>query len=96
MIRHHVLMVLNDDAKDMAQPIVDALLEWAPSCAEIQTYSVGVDIGITPGAADVAVVGEFNSIDEYKAYSTNEGHVKIIQELILPNVTSLQRCQTEF
>ncbi|MDG1409842.1 MAG: Dabb family protein [Acidimicrobiales bacterium] len=96
MIRHHVLMVLNDDAKDMAQPIVDALLEWAPSCAQIQKYSVGVDIGITPGAPDVAVVGEFGSVDDYKAYATNEGHVKIIQELILPNVASLQRCQTEF
>jgi len=89
-------MVLNDDAKDMAQPIVDALLEWAPSCVQIQKYSVGVDIGITPGAPDVAVVGEFDSVDEYKAYATNEGHVKIIQELILPNVASLQRCQTEF
>lgn len=89
-------MVLNDDNKDMAQPIVDALLEWAPSCAEIQSYSVGVDIGLSPGGPDVAVVGEFNSVDDYKAYSANGGHQKIIQELILPNTASLQRCQTEF
>ena len=89
-------MVLNDDAKDMAQPIVDALLEWAPSCAEVQGYTVGVDIGLMPGGPDVAVVGEFNSVDDYKAYASNEGHQKIIQELILPNVALLQRCQTEF
>lgn len=89
-------MVLNDDAKDKGQEIVDALLEWAPSCPEIQSYAVGVDAGLAPETADVAVVGEFGSVEDYKAYATNEGHVKIIQELILPNTASLQRCQTEF
>ncbi len=96
MIRHHVIMVLNDDAKDMAQPIVDALLEWAPSCPEIRDYTVGIDLNLADNTGDVAVVGEFDSVEDYKAYATNEGHVKIITEMIAPNAASLMRVQTEF
>jgi len=96
MIRHHVLIVLNDDAKHVADEIVAALSAYAPTCPQIRSYLVGRDAGITDGAADVAVVAEFDDIDGYQAYATDDAHVAIIQRLIAPNARQLLRCQTSF
>jgi len=95
MIRHHVLMTLNDDAKDSADTIVAELEAFVPKCPEIRSYAVGRDIGITPGAADVAVVAEFDSIDDYKAYSSHPEHQRISAEFIRPNLASMVRLQSE-
>jgi hypothetical protein len=95
MIRHHALMTLNDDAKAAAATIVAELEAFVPMCPEIRSYHVGVDAGITPGGADVAVVAEFDSVDDYKAYSAHPEHQRIITEHIAPNVASLVRSQTE-
>jgi len=95
MIRHHVLITLNDDAKDAAATIVAELEAFVPLCPEIRSYQVGVDAGITPGAADVVVVAEFDSIDDYKAYSAHPEHQRISAEHIAPYLASLVRLQTE-
>ncbi len=96
MIRHHVLMTLNDDAKNAATTIVAELEQFVPTCGVIRSYHVGRDIGLTPGAADVAVVAEFDSVDDYKTYSADEEHQRIIRDHIAPYAASLVRVQTEF
>ncbi len=88
-------MTLKDDAKDAADTIVAELRAFVPTCAEIRSYQVGRDMGLAPGTADVAVVAEFDSVDDYKAYSAHPEHQRIIQEHIAPNVVSLVRVQTE-
>ncbi len=95
MIRHHVLMTLNDDAKDAADTIVAELRAFVPTCPEIRSYQVGRDMGLTPGAADVSVVAEFDSVDDYRAYSAHPEHQRIISEHIAPNAASLVRMQTD-
>ena len=102
MIRHHVLITLNDDPAspgtkaDIADRIVAELTAYAPTCPTIRDYKVGRDIGLAEGTADVAVVAEFDDVDGYQFYAADEGHVKIIQELIRPNAAGLVRAQTEF
>lgn len=96
MIRHHVLITLNDDAKDVADQIVAELAAYAPTCATVRDYKVGRDIGLAEGTATVAVVAEFDDVDGYQFYAQDEGHVEIIQRLILPNAAGLVRAQTEF
>jgi|DEB0MinimDraft_10_1074344.scaffolds.fasta_scaffold00048_29 hypothetical protein len=95
MIRHHVLIVLNNDAKAVADQIVAELAAYAPTCAHIRSYQVGRDAGITEGAADVAVVAEFDDVAGYRAYATDQDHVDIINRLIAPNAAQLLRCQTQ-
>lgn len=94
MIRHHVLIVLNDDAKHVADDIVAELSAYAPTCPAIRSYRVARDLGISDGAADVAVVAEFDDADGYQTYASDEGHVAIIERLIAPNARQLLRCQT--
>ena len=97
MIRHHVLISLRDDAKDVADQIVTELAAYAATRDFIGHYTVGRDLGLQEGTADVAVVAEFETADDYRTYATDEGHVDIIQRLILPNATQPpMRVQTEF
>lgn len=96
MIRHQVLITLDDDAKDVADQIVAELAAYAPTCATVRAYQVGRDIGLADNTADVAVVAEFDDVDGYQFYATDEGHVDIIQRLILPNAVGLVRAQTAF
>lgn len=97
MIRHHVLISLRDDAKDVADQIVSELAEYASRRDFITDYKVGRDLGLQEGTADVAVVAEFETADDYRTYSADEDHVDIIQRLILPNAAAPPlRVQTEF
>ncbi len=96
MIRHHVLITLNDDAKDVADEIVAELTAYAPGSEHVRSYKVGRDLDLAAGTADVAVVAEFDDIAGYQAYSADPDHVDIIERLIKPNVAGLVRCQTEF
>lgn len=96
MIRHQVLITLNNDAKHVADQIVTELAAYAPTCATVRAYQVGRDIGLADNTADVAVVAEFDDVEGYQFYATDEGHVDIIQRLILPNAAGLVRAQTEF
>jgi len=95
MIRHHALLTLNDDAKDAADTIVAELVAFGPTCPEILSYQVGRDLGLTPGTADVAVVAEFDSFDDYKVYSAHPEHQRILDEHIRPNLFSMTRVQTQ-
>ena len=95
MIRHHALLTLNDDAKDVADTIVAELIAFGPTCPEILTYQVGRDIGATPGTADVAVVAEFETLDNYRVYAEHPEHLRILNEHIRPNLLSMARVQTE-
>lgn len=96
MIRHHVLITLNDDATDVADEIVAELAAYAPTCDTVRDYKVGRDLGLAPGTATVAVVAEFDDIDGYQFYAGDAGHVEIIERLIKPNAAGLVRAQTEF
>ncbi|MEM9203378.1 MAG: Dabb family protein [Actinomycetota bacterium] len=101
MIRHHVLITLNDDAVtpdggEVADQIVAELAAYAPTCETVRDYKVGRDIGLAPGTATVAVVAEFDDVEGYQHYSADPGHVDIIERLIKPNAAGLVRAQTEF
>ena len=102
MIRHHVLITLNDDPAsperkgELADQIVAELAAYAPTCATVRDYKVGRDIALAEGTATIAVVAEFDDVDGYRHYSQDPGHVDIIERLIKPNAAGLVRAQTEF
>lgn len=102
MIRHHVLITLNDDPDrperkaEIADQIVKELAAYAPTCETVRDYKVGRDIALADGTATVAVVAEFDDVSGYQFYAQDAGHVEIIERLIRPNAAGLVRAQTEF
>ena len=95
MIRHTVLISFDgvDDA------IVDnAIIELRSLPAlipEIQSYTVGRDLGLAEGNATIVIAGDFASIEDYETYSGHPEHVRVVTDSIKPSVTGLVRAQIE-
>jgi hypothetical protein len=95
MIRHHVITTLNDDAKHMGPVIRDALLEWVAGVPECASFAIGLDLELADNTGDIAIVAEFDSVEDYRVYATDERHLEIISTMIAPNATSIARSQIE-
>ncbi len=97
MIRHHVLMTFADnvDAAVAAAAIVEALSALPAQIPEIKRYEMGADLGLGEGTADLALIAEFDSISGYETYSKHPAHLKIIADVVRPNLGTLIRCQIE-
>lgn len=95
MIRHHVITTLNDDAKHMGAEIKDALLEWVAGVPECKSFEIGLDLELADNTGDIAIVAQFDSVEDYRVYATDERHVEIIQTMIAPNAASIARSQIE-
>ncbi|MGQ0845091.1 MAG: Dabb family protein [Sporichthyaceae bacterium] len=65
-----------------------ALRAMAADLADLGTITVGTDAGLAEGNADFVVVGDFPSQENYLAYQQDEGHQRIVKELIRPAVSS--------
>ncbi len=95
MIRHHVITTLNDDAKHMGPVIRDALLEWVAGVPECLSFEIGLDLELADNTGDIAIVAQFDSVEDYRVYATDERHLEIISTMIAPNATSIARSQIE-
>ena len=95
MIRHHVITTLNDDAKHMGPVIRDALLEWVAGVPECLSFEIGLDLELADNTGDIAIVAQFDSVEDYRVYATDERHLEIIATMIAPNATSIARSQIE-
>ena len=86
--RHVVLLACEgaDDAKIDA--LVDALRTLPAEIPELRSYVVGRDAGISPGNLTVAVVADFDDEAGYLAYRDNPTHIRVIEEIVKPIVTT--------
>lgn len=95
MIRHTVVISF-DGAKDsFIADLIAQLRQLPETIPEIASYTVGRDLELQQGPAKVVVIGDFESIDDYRAYSNHPKHVAILDEMIRPNMTGLARAQIE-
>jgi len=87
MLRHCVMFTWNDGVSDETkQAIADGLDEMAKlSC--VHAYEHGPDAGVSDGNWDYVVVGDFASVEDYQQYATDADHVRLVTELIKPNIS---------
>lgn len=96
MLRHVVLLTLTDDAPEgQRQLIIDELARLPGIIPEMGSYSVGADAGVSPGNADLVVVGDFDDVDSYQTYATHADHVDIITTHIKPWLAQRSAVQYE-
>jgi hypothetical protein len=57
--------------------------------------TVGRDLCLRDGNADLAVVSDLSDEAAYRVYDADVEHNRIRRELVAPIVTSLERCQFE-
>ena len=73
-----------DDFGD--QSIAEALKRLVADLDGVQNYICGSDIGLTPSSYDFAVVGIFESREQFTTYRDHPEHQRIINEMIVPNL----------
>src|SRR5579875_3927865 len=54
---------------------------------------MGMDAGLRDGNMDVAIVGDFEDEDAYRAYDADPEHNRIRRELLAPIAERVERCQ---
>ena len=88
MFRHCVMFRWADDVSDETQATVSAGLDALATLPCVSAYHHGPDAGMSDGSWDHLAVGDFASVDDYRAYAADESHVQLIAEWIKPNITA--------
>lgn len=92
MIRH-VSVLTFEPGTDFA-PIAAALSEL-PERLQMESYTFGPDAGIDDGNGTVAVVADFDTVEQYETYRDDPEHRRIIAELIRPHLVARAAVQYE-
>ena len=77
------------------EPVAKALRELISGFDGVQSYRCGCDIGVTPGAYDFAVIGAFDSREDFLAYRDHPEHQRILKEMIVPNLADKTTVQLQ-
>jgi len=96
VIRHIALFRFSDavTAEDIVD--LDAALGKLPALVStITSFDCGMNLGITGGAWDYAVVADFASQADYSIYATNPDHLDIVNTVVKPMITDAARIQFE-
>jgi len=85
MIRHIAMFTLNDDAPEgTVAHLEEGLFLLAQTIEEISAYTFGPDLGLREGTWDFAVVADFETPDDFRAYADHPDHVAFIKERLTP------------
>ena len=97
MIRHVVLFRFKEGITDADIRAIDEGLAELPALVpEIHAYRHGRDLALADANWDYAVVGDFASVEDYRAYSRNPDHIAVIGTAITPIVDEIVRVQFEY
>jgi Stress responsive A/B Barrel Domain len=88
MLHHVVTFNLKPDAPaDLVDRIGEALHALAATLPEMRSLAVGKDLGLREGNASFAITAQFDDVDGFKVYADHPEHIRVIKELIGPNIT---------
>ncbi len=93
MMRHIALLQWRQGTSDAQIAAAEKALTRMPEVMPfIRRYDIGRDLGVN-GSHHFAVVADFDSVDDYRAYADNDEHRRVIAELIAPMMESIARVQ---
>ena len=96
MITHLAMFRWNEGVTDQqVQAFADALDGLIPQLPMVKSFRHGSDIGSAENARDYGVVAEFDSIDDYRAYSSDPRHLEVAVTLGKPIAAQSSRVQIE-
>jgi len=97
MFRHVVLLRWVDTASAADRDAVrEALLGLPAAIPEIRSYQIGEDAGLAAaGNSDLAIVADFDTVDDYVVYRDHPVHQDVIARLIRPILESRAAVQHE-
>lgn len=79
MIRHVTLINFKDGTSDAQKRDVLEAFETLPShIPEVKDFSVGLDLGLLEGNAELMVLASFDSEADFLTYSSHQAHGDVI------------------
>ena len=94
MIRHVVIFQWTETAASEQVAAVAAGLDSMPhSVPGILAYRHGDDLGLSSTTADYALVADFATVEDYRAYAGHPHHLAFIEECIRPIAANIHRVQ---
>jgi hypothetical protein len=93
-VTHVVILKLAD--KSAVPAIIDGARSLPAKISQIQEYRCGVDLGIDPCGATLALVGSFKCKGCYGGYAKNADHQALIQDHIKPALAAGGRIAAQF
>lgn len=94
-IRHVVTLHFDGAPAGTVSDIVARLRRLPETIDTIDSYSVGIDLGLADGNATVGIVADFASVDAYEVYRDHADHQAVIAESIRPVLTARSAIQYE-
>lgn len=96
LLRHAVLLRLRTDVSDeQVQAVLDGLATMPGKMDFIRRYEFGRDVGVLEGNPQVALVADFDSVDDWLAYQDHPDHQRLVKDVIGPLLESMTRVQYE-
>ncbi|WP_411349574.1 Dabb family protein [Paenibacillus sp. WLX2291] len=77
MIKHIVLFKFKDPSEEIINKVITGLRELEGKVDVIRSIEVGVDVIRSERSYDVALVSDFDSLDDLQTYQVHPDHVKI-------------------
>ncbi len=94
MIKHVVLLTWKDGAsQDQIDDVTSAFRDLEKEIEEIVSYSFGEDASIYRGNAHYALIAEFKSESDLKAYVVHPSHQELLSKVTGPILESFQSIQ---
>jgi hypothetical protein len=84
-----------DTAAEQIEALSAGLSELPALIPEISAYVFAPDAGLRPGAADYAVIADFEDAESYRRYAEHPAHRRVIDELLNPMVDSRAAVQLD-
>ena len=88
MIRHIVFFKLKDNSTKNKQQIKEIILPLEKKIDVIKFYQVGINFSNEDRAYDLALISDFDSIDDLGSYATHPEHLKVIAQIKDKGVTT--------
>ena len=86
MIKHIVFFKLEDNTSDKREVLKAKLLAMKGKIDILKHIEVGIDINGSERAYDVALITDFQSIEDLKSYASNPLHVEVLKYLKSENI----------
>lgn len=96
MIKHIALFTFTDETTEEDILAMENALAGLPSAiAEIKSYSVGRDLGLSGETYDYAVIGEFDSPQTFASYASDPAHIRVLDMYVKPFLEDAVRIQID-
>lgn len=85
MLSHTVMIWVTESAtEEDRQGLVDSLRSLPGHIEQIDTYLVGFDPKISPGAPDITIMATYADLEAFNAYRNHAEHVRVVNEVLEP------------